>query len=227
MKPITRRHGSWIPGYLLTCMLGVTLGLAPYAAASFPEPAVDAPLTAASTRATAVVAGGCFWGVQAVFQHVRGVVQTTAGYAGGTAGTASYDRVNSGTTGHAESVQIVYDTSQISYGQLLRVFFSVAHDPTQENRQGPDVGPEYRSAVFYAGPDQQHIARAYVDQLTTARMFARRIVTQLVPLRAFYAAEAEHQDYVSRHPFEPYVVTYDRPKLDKLRNQHPTLFVGK
>lgn len=227
MRPPRQLRRSWILGGILTCVLAVTSAVARGATASFPEPAVDAPLASASTRATAVVAGGCFWGVQAVFQHVRGVVQTTAGYAGGTAGTASYDRVNSGTTGHAESVQIVYDTSQISYGQLLRVFFSIAHDPTQENRQGPDVGPEYRSAVFYAGPDQQRIARAYVDQLTTARAFARRIVTELVPLRAFYAAEAEHQDYVSRHPFEPYVVTYDRPKLDKLRNQYPTLFVDK
>ena len=195
------------------------------AAPSFPDPAVDTPLSPASAQESLVVAGGCFWGVQAVFQHTKGVISATSGYSGGAAKTAKYEMVSSGTTGHAESVRVVFDPSQISAGQLLKVFFSVAHDPTELNRQGPDEGPQYRSAIFYAGETQRKIADAYVAQLDEAKVFRRRIVTKIVPLEAFYPAEAYHQDYADKHPFDPYIMINDRPKVENLRKVYPALYV--
>jgi peptide-methionine (S)-S-oxide reductase len=190
-----------------------------------PDPAVDDSLAAKSGQQTVVLSGGCFWGVQLVFEHVKGVVDVKAGYSGGTAKTATYDVVSTGATGHAESVRIVYDPSQITFGQLLKVFFSVAHDPTQLNRQDPDEGTQYRSAIFYADPDQQRIAQAYVDQMNEAKVFKHKIVTQIVPLQAFYQAEAYHQDYAVHNPQNPYISMYDLPKLDHLRKQLPDLYV--
>jgi peptide-methionine (S)-S-oxide reductase len=197
------------------------------AATSLPDPAVDAPLAAAKAEQTAVVAGGCFWGIEAVFEHVKGVIDVTAGYSGGSANTAHYEMVSTGKTGHAESVRITYDPSQVSYGKLLKVFFSVAHDPTQLNRQGPDTGTQYRSAIFYSNDDQKRIAQAYVDQLNRAGVFERPIVTQVAALNSFYPAEAYHQDYVSHHPDEPYIVINDLPKVANLRKHFPDLYVTR
>jgi len=173
----------------------------------------------------AVFAGGCFWGTQAVFERIKGVVKTTAGYAGGSPATATYDQVTTETTGHAESVEVVYDPSKITYGQLLRVFFSVAHDPTQLNRQGPDVGTSYRSAIFYLNDDQRRIATVYIAQLERAKVFPGRIVTQVTPLKGFYRAEDYHQDYALHNPDNPYIQVCDRPKIDMLKKQFPELFV--
>jgi peptide-methionine (S)-S-oxide reductase len=193
-------------------------------AAAVPRAEVDTALAASSTRATAVFAGGCFWGTQAVFEHVKGVVRVTAGYAGGPATRASYDEVSTGSTGHAESVQVEYDPSLVSYGDLLRVFFSVAHDPTQRNRQGPDVGPQYRSAIFYTTDEQQRVARAYIAQLERAKVFSKPIVTEVTPLAGFYPAEAYHQDYLVHHPDAPYIVINDLPKLEHLKKELPALY---
>ncbi len=179
---------------------------------------------AATGQQMAVLAGGCFWGVDAVFKHVRGVLSVVSGYAGGRGATAVYAVVSTGTTGHAESVQITYDPSQISYSQLLRIFFSVAHDPTQLNRQGPDVGSQYRSAILYANDAQKETAQAYIDQLNTAKAFSRPIVTQVVPLEHFYPAEEYHQNFVARHPDHPYIVYNDLPKLRRLQQQFPALY---
>src|SRR5205085_12027550 len=189
-----------------------------------PNPVLDAPLTSARGQQTAVLAGGCFWGVEAVFEHVKGVIKVTSGYSGGAASTAQYETVSTGNTGHAESVRIIYDPSQISYGQLLKVFFAVAHDPTQLNRQGPDTGSQYRSAIFFADQSQERIARAYIEQLNQAKVFDRPIVTQVVALKAFYEAEAYHQDYAAHHPNDPYIVMNDLPKLANLRKQLPDLY---
>jgi peptide-methionine (S)-S-oxide reductase len=189
-----------------------------------PRPAVDMPLAAVGSHQTAVLAGGCFWGVQAVFQHVKGVVHVTSGYSGGSAKKAEYELVSTGETGHAESVEITYDPSQISYGQLLQVFFSVAHDPTEINRQGPDTGTQYRSAIFYANGDQKRIAEAYIAQLEQGKFFPHRIATEVVPLTAFYPAEAYHQDYAARHPHNPYIVFNDAPKVAHLKEQYPDLY---
>src|SRR6185369_12884445 len=169
-------------------------------AVTLPDPVVDQPISAAAGQQTIVFAGGCFWGVQAVYQHVKGVVSATSGYAGGTVSSPSYEHVSSGTTGHAESVKIVFDSSQVSLGQLLKVFFSVAHDPTELNRQGPDVGTQYRSAVFYTNESQHKIVQAYIAQLTQAKAFRDPIVTQVAPLKAFYEAEGYHQNYYNLHP---------------------------
>lgn len=192
----------------------------------FPAPAVDSPLSPQKSEQTAVFAGGCFWGIQAVFQHVKGVVSATSGYSGGEAKTAQYEVVSTGETGHAESVKVVYDASQITYGQLLRVFFSVAHDPTQLNRQGPDHGTQYRSVIFYGNDEQKRIAEAYIAQLDQAKVYRSKIVTQVVPLKAFYAAEGYHQDYAARHPNQPYIVYNDAPKVEHLREQFPELYTG-
>ncbi|HSB80654.1 MAG TPA: peptide-methionine (S)-S-oxide reductase MsrA [Candidatus Methylomirabilis sp.] len=173
---------------------------------------------------TAVLAGGCFWGVDAVFKHVRGVSNVVSGYAGGSAETAQYELVSTGTTGHAEAVQIAYDPAQISYSQLLRVFFSVAHDPTELNRQGPDTGTQYRSAIFYATPEQRRTALAYIEQLDTAKVFPATIVTQVAPLQGFYPAEEYHQNFLARHPNYPYIVFNDLPKLRALQKQFPALY---
>jgi len=179
---------------------------------------------AAPGEQTAVLAGGCFWGVDAVFKHVRGVSNVVSGYAGGSAETAQYEVVSTGTTGHAESVKITYDPSQVSYAQLLRIFFSVAHDPTELNRQGPDTGPQYRSAIFYTNEDQKQTAQAYVEQLNKAKVFPAAIVTQVVPLQGFYPAEEYHQNFLARHPNYPYIVYYDLPKLRDLQEQFPRVY---
>jgi peptide-methionine (S)-S-oxide reductase len=194
------------------------------ATVAIPDPAVDVPLAAAKGEETAVLAGGCFWGVEAVFDHVKGVIEAESGYAGGSAAAANYETVSGGRTGHAESVRIKYDPSQISYGQLLKVFFSVAHDPTQLNRQGPDTGTQYRSAIFCSNEDQKRIAQAYIDQLNTAKVFARPIVTKVGVGSQFYLAEAYHQNYLVHHPDEPYIVMNDRPKVANLRRDFPGLY---
>ena len=194
--------------------------------APIPPAQVDVSLASTSGKQTAVFAGGCFWGTQAVFERVKGVINTSAGYAGGSAATATYNQVTTETTGHAESVQVVYDPSKITYGQLLRIFFSVAHDPTQLNRQGPDVGPSYRSAIFYINDDQRRIATAYIVQLDNAKVFPGRIVTQVSPLKKFYRAEDYHQDYALHHPDNPYIQVCDRPKIELLKQQFPELFVN-
>jgi peptide-methionine (S)-S-oxide reductase len=217
----------------IVLILGALIvGLAAYssgsgASAPVPSPAADAPKPTASDQQTAVVAGGCFWGVQAVFQHVKGVKNATAGYSGGNANTAEYETVSMGQSGHAESVQITYDPSQITYGELLRVFFSVAHDPTELNRQGPDEGTQYRSVIFYANDEQKKIAEAYIAQLDQAKVFKHKIVTQVVPLKAFYAAEAYHQNYATIHPNDPYIYFNDAPKVANLRKEFPDLYTGK
>jgi len=195
--------------------------------AAIPAPAVDAKLADASSRQTAVIAGGCFWGIQAVFQHVKGVISATSGYSGGSAKTAEYEIVSTGETGHAESVEITYDPSQVTYGELLRVFFSVAHDPTQLKRQGPDQGTQYRSAIFYNSAEQKQIAEAYIAQLEKAGVFSHRIVTQVVPLQAFYPAEAYHQNYATLHPNQPYILYNDAPKVEHLRQEFPQLYTRK
>ncbi|MGB3461223.1 MAG: peptide-methionine (S)-S-oxide reductase MsrA [Rhodanobacter lindaniclasticus] len=188
-----------------------------------PAPVVDAAPPAAHEE-TAVFAGGCFWGIEAVFEHVKGVRKATAGYSGGAADTASYDRVSDGDTGHAESVQVEFDPAEVSYGTLLQVFFSVALDPTELNRQGPDRGSQYRSVIFYGNGEQQKIATAYIAQLTAARSFAAPIVTRVVPLEAFYPAEAYHQHYYDRHPDNPYIVFNDAPKVAHLQRLFPELY---
>lgn len=192
-----------------------------------PDPAVDAPLARSGGEKTAVLAGGCFWGVDAVFKHVKGVTDVRSGYAGGTVSKPSYEEVSTGETGHAESVRITYDPSRISYGQLLKVFFAVAHDPTELNRQGPDYGTQYRSAIFYSDEEQRRIAQAYVEQLNKAKVFSGPIVTQVTALTSFYEAEAYHQDYLVNHLDQPYIVINDLPKIENLRKQLPALYVAK
>ena len=213
---------------LLLAALGATACNAKASpSATVPAPVQNASLAAAPGQQTAVLSGGCFWGVQAVFQHVKGVISATSGYAGGSAKTAEYEIVSTGETGHAESVQIVFDPSQITYGELLRVFFSVAHDPTQLNRQGPDEGSQYRSSIFYSSDEQKRIAEAYIAQLDQAKIFPRPIVTKVVALQAFYPAEAYHQNYATLHPNQPYIVFNDAPKVEHLRQQFPGLYTGK
>jgi peptide-methionine (S)-S-oxide reductase len=189
-----------------------------------PAAATDAALAQKPGKQTAVFAGGCFWGTQSVFERVKGVRDTFVGYSGGSPGTATYDQVTTETTGHAESVEVVYDPSQITYGQLLRIFFSVAHDPTQLNRQGPDVGTSYRSAIFYSNEEQKRISQAYIAQLDAAHVFPSKIVTQVVPLTGFYTAEAYHQHYADANPDNPYILVCDRPKIAALKEQFPELF---
>jgi peptide-methionine (S)-S-oxide reductase len=189
----------------------------------FPDPAQDIPGSAAQGPQTAVLAGGCFWGVEAVFDRLKGVKNVVSGFAGGEKKTARYETVSTGATGHAESVKITYDPSQITYGQLLKVYFSVAHDPTELNRQGPDTGTQYRSAIFYMNDDQKRVAEAYIQQLGQAKVFSRPIVTQVVPFRGFYAAESYHQRYLERNPNNPYIVYNDLPKLEQLKKQYPQM----
>jgi peptide-methionine (S)-S-oxide reductase len=210
------------PHVVLALTLLVLAGTS--AAAALPPPALDIPANAAKAPQTAVFAGGCFWGVEAVFRHVKGVSSAVSGYAGGTASTADYATVSSGRTGHAESVQVTYDSARISYGQLLQVFLSVAHDPTQLNRQGPDHGPQYRSAIFTVNEDQARVAKAYVAQLDQAKVFAQKIVTEMAPLSAFYTAESYHQNYVAQNPAQPYIVINDLPKVAHLKEEFPTLY---
>jgi peptide-methionine (S)-S-oxide reductase len=194
-------------------------------AASFPGPAVDEDRSEKKTE-TVVVAGGCFWGVQAVFSAVKGVSGAVSGYAGGSKANAHYEIVSTGTTGHAESVQVTFDPSQVSFGQLLEIYFSVVHDPTELNRQGPDQGTQYRSEIFYTTEEQKRVAEAYIQQLTAAKVFKHPIVTKVAPLRAFYRAEDYHQDYVAHNPHQPYVAYNDLPKLTNLRATFPELLKG-
>lgn len=196
------------------------------AATRLPPPALDAVANPAGAQETAVFAGGCFWGVQAVFQHTRGVLSAVSGYAGGARESAHYTSVVTGQTGHAESVQVTYDPRQISYGKLLQVFFSVAHDPTELNRQGPDYGTQYRSAVFYQDAQQRQVAERYMAQLDAAGVFKRKIATQLAPLATspFYPAEAHHQDYATRNPHDAYIATYDKPKIAHLKTMLPEVY---
>jgi peptide-methionine (S)-S-oxide reductase len=209
------------PRLTLAALLGMS---AVVGAAPLPAPAVDIPAASAKAPQTAVFAGGCFWGVEAVFRHVKGVTRAVSGYAGG-AKKADYEEVSTGTTGHAESVEVTYDPAQVSYGELLRVFFSVAHDPTQLDRQGPDVGSQYRSAIFVTNDEQKRVALAYIEQLRNAKAFADPIVTQVVPLPAFYPAESYHQNYLALHRTQPYIVVNDLPKLAQLKLQYPSLYV--
>jgi len=198
------------------------LGVAMLSAATFPDPPVRRVAQHAGSEKV-VLAGGCFWGMEAVFESLRGVQSAVAGYAGGNAATAHYEIVSTGTTGHAESVEITFDPSKISFGQLLKVYFSVAHDPTELNRQGPDEGTQYRSVIFYTSDAQRDLAKAYIGELTRAKTFSGPIVTQVVPLQAFYPAEAYHQHFVERHPNYPYVVYEDKPKLEALHREYPSL----
>lgn len=208
-------------------LAGSLLGCTAKAASPAPIPpaTTDMKLSSTSGSQKAVFAGGCFWGTQTVFERVKGVTSTTVGYAGGSQATASYDQVTTETTGHAESVEVTYDPSKITYGQLLRIFFSVAHDPTQLNRQGPDVGTSYRSAIFYLNDEQARIAKAYIAQLDAAKVFPKPIVTEVTPLKGFYRAEDYHQDYALKHPDNPYIMVCDRPKIEALKKQFPELFV--
>ncbi len=196
---------------------------------ALPDPAADTRnATSDGKPAVAVFAGGCFWGVEAVFEQLKGVGQVTSGYAGGsTRPPVNYDDVSTGRTGYAEAVRVEYDPSVVSYGQLLKVFFSVAHDPTQRNRQGPDVGTQYRSAIFYGNPEQKRVAQAYIAQLDAAKAYPKPIVTQVAPLTRFYQAEDYHQDYMRHHPNEPYIVYHDAPKLVNLKRQFPQLVKGE
>jgi peptide-methionine (S)-S-oxide reductase len=190
--------------------------------ANIPDPKNN--VSVVTGNQTAIFAGGCFWGVEAVFEHVKGVSDVVSGFSGGDKSSANYDAVSDGKTSHAEAVKITYDPAQISYGQLLKIYFAVAHDPTEVNRQGPDSGSQYRSAIFFTNPEQQQVAQAYIDQLSQAKVFARPIATQLNPLQAFYAAEEYHQNFIARNPNYPYVVVNDLPKLKQLEKQFPNLY---
>jgi peptide-methionine (S)-S-oxide reductase len=212
---------------ILLAMLPLALAIAcgnAGATVPLPDPQEDHALRTGAARDTAVFAGGCFWGIEAVFEHVKGVMSSTSGYSGGAANTADYEQVSSGTTGHAESVQVIYDPAVVTYGQLLKVFFSVAHNPTELNFQGPDHGTQYRSAIFYANAEQEKLAKAYIAQLTKAKVFSEPIVTQVTPLVKFYAAEAYHQDYLDKHPDQPYIVYNDMPKVAALKKEFPQLY---
>jgi peptide-methionine (S)-S-oxide reductase len=194
---------------------------------AIPVATIDSPKTMAPASETAVLAGGCFWGMQGVFEHVRGVTKVVAGYSGGAKATAFYELVGTETTGHAESVQITFDPRVVSYGEILRVYFSVAHDPTELNRQGPDSGPSYRSEIFFASPMQEKIARAYVAQLAAAHIFASPIVTKIEKLNGFYAAEGYHQDFLIHNPTYPYIVYNDLPKIENLKRLYPDYYAGQ
>ena len=203
----------------------ITSGIPAEPKGKFPAPQLDTPLTAQSGgKETAVFAGGCFWGLEGVLRHVKGVARATSGYAGGNVENPYYDLVSSGSTGHAESVEVEYDPSQISYGRLLMVFFSVAHDPTQRNRQGPDIGTQYRSAIFYKTPEQKKIAEAYIAQINAAAVYQHPIATEVLPYTAFYQAEDYHQDYLEKHPDSPYIRYNDLPKIAKLKAVYPELY---
>jgi len=208
-----------IPVALILFAARLTNGASRVATAEVPTPAAAEPLAQTAGEDTAVFAGGCFWGVEAVYDHVKGVKSAVSGYAGGTVAGPSYEQVSTGDTGHAESVQVIYDPSQVSYGKLLQIFFSVVHDPTQLNRQGPDHGTQYRSAIFYRNPQQQKAAEAYIKQLTAAKTFPAPIVTQVAALRGFYPAEEYHQDYLAHHPNQLYIVINDKPKVAALKAQ--------
>jgi len=230
MSQLTYRWPIALLAVLALALLGLASVRTPLAAAEaahvLTAPALDNPKQP-GTPQTAVLAGGCFWGVQGVFEHVRGVQRVWAGYAGGERSTAQYDTVSSGTTAHAESVKILFDPAQISYGQLLQIAFSVVSDPTELNRQGPDVGTQYRSAIFYADETQKRIAEAYIRQLDEAHSFSRPIVTRVDPLKGFYPAEDYHQDYLVHHPSAPYIAFYDLPKLENFKRGFPDLYTER
>lgn len=215
------RHLIWSAALLF---LGFTQRAQAQTRMAIPAPKTDVSLAINPGKQVAIFAGGCFWGTQSVFERVKGVVATTAGYAGGSASTATYSQVTTETTGHAESVKVVYDPSKITYGKLLQIFFSVVHDPTQLNRQGPDVGTSYRSAIFFTNDEQRNISTAYIAQLNTAGIFRKPIVTEVTPLKGFYEAEAYHQDYALHNPDNPYIQVCDRPKIEALRREFPELF---
>lgn len=210
----------------LAMLMGTTpwAALATETAVALPAPAVDEAASPTRASETAVLAGGCFWGVQKVFQHVKGVQRAVSGYAGGSQASADYETVSSGQTGHAESVQITFDPSVVSYGTILRIFFSVAHDPTERNRQGPDAGPQYRSEIFTLNDEQKRVAESYVRQLDQSGVFGRKIATRIDPLQGFYAAEGYHQDYATRHPDSGYIARYDLPKVHNLQQMYPQLY---
>ena len=219
------KTGWWI-ALLALAAIGAfwnTPGRSGEAAVVLPAPAVDNP-RAAGPMQTAVLAGGCFWGVQGVYQYTKGVKKVLSGYSGGDRSTAQYEKVGTGRTGHAESVEIIFDPKEISYGEILRIYFSVVHDPTQLDQQGPDSGPQYRSNIFYASSAQRKIAQAYILQLDQAKVFERPIVTRVDPLKAFYPAEEYHQDFLQHNPNHPYIVINDLPKIDNLRKIFPTYF---
>ena len=219
-------HANGLHAVLVAAAMLLPLGLRAAMAEEarvIPAPALDEPATQDGTR-TIVLAGGCFWGVQGVFQHTKGVISAVSGYAGGDRSTAQYEKVTTGATGQAESVQITYDPRQITFGRLLQVYFSVAHDPTERNRQGPDVGPQYRSTIFPLDDEQARIAKAYIEQLNAARAFSKPIVTTIEPGKTFYPAEDYHQDYLTRHPREPYIAINDLPKIDDLKRLFPELY---
>lgn len=216
------RHSISVRSFAAGLVLAAAIG---FGAAPIPPATTDVPLAKKPGKDVAVFAGGCFWGVQSVFQRVKGVQHTVAGYSGGSAMTATYKQVVTETTGHAESVEVTYDPSLITYGQLLRIYFSVAHDPTQLNRQGPDVGTSYRSAIFYTNDEQRRLANAYIAQLNEQKVFSGPIVTDVTPLKAFYRAEDYHQDYAYYNPDNPYIQVCDRPKIEVLKQQFPELFL--
>jgi peptide-methionine (S)-S-oxide reductase len=209
--------------FLIPLVLSIGCSVAG-ATVALPDPLVDAPLAQTKGEQTAILAGGCFWGIEAVFEHVKGVIEAESGYCGGSAETAHYEIVSGGRTGHAESVRVKYDPSKISFGRLLKIFFSVAHDPTQLNRQGPDHGTQYRSAIFFTNEEQKRIAQAYIEQLNKAKVFDAPIVTKLGVGNQFYKAEDYHQNYVVHHPDEPYIVMNDLPKVANLQKQFPELY---
>ena len=227
MRPFpTSPTKSLLGSAMLAGLMACSSGLASSKPVALPDPTIDIPAIAAKGEQTAVFAGGCFWGVEAVFDHVRGVRQAISGYSGGDAATAQYETVSTGRTGHAESVKVIYDPTKVSYGQLLKVYFSVAHDPTQLNRQSPDSGTQYRSEIFTTSAVQQKVANAYIAQLAAAKVFPAPIVTRVEPLKAFYPAEGYHQHYLSLHPNEPYIVYNDAPKLVHLKAMFPALYKG-
>ena len=212
---------------MLAFVFAVVIGAIGCAGArTIPDPAADIPLAKTPGQESIVFAGGCFWGVQGVFEHVKGVKSATSGYTGGAASTAEYERVSDGNTGHAESVQVIYDPSQVTLGQLLKVFFSVVHDPTELNRQGPDSGTQYRSAIFYRNDEQKRLAEAYIAQLDAAKAFPRKIVTEVTGGKQFFPAEGYHQHYLVNHPASPYIVINDLPKVRALKKEFPQLWVG-
>ncbi|HEY3918238.1 MAG TPA: peptide-methionine (S)-S-oxide reductase MsrA [Stellaceae bacterium] len=216
---------SWLPSFLLSALAGgvVVFSLAVAEARTVPAPALDEPAGQATSE-VAVLAGGCFWGVQGVFEHVDGVSRAVSGYTGGDKKTAQYETVSTGTTGHAESVQITFDPRRISYGRILQIYFAVAHDPTELNEQGPDVGTQYRSTIFPSSAEQVKVAKAYIDQLNEAHVYGSKLVTTIEPNRAFYPAEDYHQDFLTRHPSYPYIVINDLPKVADLKRAFPDLY---
>jgi peptide-methionine (S)-S-oxide reductase len=218
----SRLSSFGLAGLLAAASLMVS-GQAFAAQPQFPDPAVDVPASADGAKQTAVFAGGCFWGIEGLFERVKGVKDAVSGFAGGEKNTAHYERVSEGDTGHAESVQVTFDPKQITYGQLLKVFFAVGHDPTELNRQGPDTGTQYRSAIFYANEDQKKVAEAYIEQLNEAHIYHKKIVTQVTPLKGFYAAEAYHQHFLDNNPTYPYIVVNDLPKIAALKKQYPQM----